>query len=178
RFPEVQAFRTMDPPSRLCVECHEDVASRLRFPSHHPVPEGAMGCLDCHDPHEDRRIAGGSRNRVCAECHQDVVGPWIFEHPPVVDGCVLCHDPHGAVTQNLLSTLQPALCLSCHSLNDLWHHLAPGTGILTNLPISVDRPTPDTDQVITDTEAMTFLRRCTDCHNAVHGSYTDEHLRH
>ncbi|MEN8183115.1 MAG: cytochrome c3 family protein, partial [Myxococcota bacterium] len=38
RFPEVQAFRTMDPPSRLCVECHEDVASRLRFPSHHPVP--------------------------------------------------------------------------------------------------------------------------------------------
>ena len=29
-----------------------------------------------------------------------------------------------------------------------------------------------------DGEAITFLRRCTDCHGAVHGSYTDEHLRH
>jgi DmsE family decaheme c-type cytochrome len=168
----------MDAPSRLCVDCHDDVGSKLRFPSHHPVPEGMMSCLSCHDPHEDRRIAGGSPNRICEKCHQDVAGPWIFEHAPVVDGCTLCHDPHGAVTENLLATMLPELCLSCHSLNDFWHHTVLGTGILTNTSISQDRPPASSSEAVTSAEAMTFLRRCTDCHGAVHGSYTDEHLRH
>jgi DmsE family decaheme c-type cytochrome len=175
-------WRTMDDPSRLCVECHDDVGARLRFPSRHPVAEGMMSCLSCHDPHEDRRIAGGGPNRTCAKCHQDIVGPWIYEHAPVVDGCTLCHDPHGAATDNLLATALPALCLSCHSVNDLWHHSLAGTGIFDpsdpDQIIRQDRPPPDTSQAITSAEAMTFLRRCTDCHGAVHGSYTDEHLRH
>jgi hypothetical protein len=72
----------------------------------------------------------------------------------------------------------PAICLSCHSVNALWHHTLLGTGILTNTTITDDYPPPVSGEAVTSAEAMTFLRRCTDCHGAVHGSYTDEHLRH
>lgn len=171
-------LRPLDAASRLCVECHEDVAAALTYPSHHPVGEGAMSCLSCHDPHEDRRVSLGGEDRVCATCHQDITGPWVFEHLAVEEGCGSCHDPHGALSDKLLHTAEPVLCLSCHSLNDLWHHDASGTGFLQFF-ITQDRPTdpPQIGQEI-GPEAVTFLNRCTDCHGAIHGSYTDEHLRH
>ena len=170
-------FARMDATSRLCVECHRDVAAQLNLPSHHPVREGALACISCHDPHEDRSVAFGDRNQLCADCHQDTMGPWLFEHPPVVEACATCHDPHGAVSQNLLATIQPAICLSCHSLNDTWHHEPLGTGIASRTTISGDRPSTESEQV-TSQQARLYLRRCTDCHGAIHGSYTDEHLRH
>jgi DmsE family decaheme c-type cytochrome len=159
----------MDAASGLCVSCHDAVAARLSFPSHHPVREGAMSCLGCHDPHEDRRVSLGDRNQLCAGCHQDYVGPWTFEHPPVVDDCAICHDPHGAVADDLLETIQPVACIGCHTVNDLTHHEEfTATGIAGN---TIGSP-------ITKQEANTFLDRCTDCHGAIHGSYTDEFLRH
>ena len=133
--------------------------------------------MSCHDPHGDTRVASGTQNDRCVSCHRDVQGPWTFEHPPVVEGCVTCHDPHGSVAQNLVETAQPAICLSCHPLNDTFHHDLGGTGIATNTTISQDFPTLPSEQV-SMLEARTFLSRCTDCHGAIHGSYTDEHLRH
>ena len=126
-----------------------------------------MGCVECHDPHEDRRVSFGDRNQLCAECHQDYVGPWTYEHPPVTDDCSICHDPHGAVADDLLDTVQPVACIGCHTVNDLAHHDQFATGIPGN---TVGSP-------ITAQEATTFLDRCTDCHGAVHGSYADPHLR-
>ncbi len=151
----------MDSASAMCVGCHADIASRLRFPSHHPLAEGKMKCTSCHDPHEDSRARVASRTDACAGCHQDVVGPWVFEHEPVTEDCGFCHDAHGSVTSDLLSTVQPALCLSCHTFNDRTHH---NTG-------TIDDPIPDA-------ATPAFLRNCTNCHSAVHGSLTDEHLRH
>jgi DmsE family decaheme c-type cytochrome len=171
------AFPDMDAASKLCVSCHRDKAAAQTLPSHHPVAEGALSCLSCHDPHEDSRTQAGDANHVCKSCHQDLIGPWIYEHPPVVEACSLCHDPHGAPSDNLLATMQPAICLSCHPVNDLWHHDVSGTGLIGNRTISQDRPT-DPGQQISAAEAGTFLRRCTDCHGAIHGSYTDEYLRH
>lgn len=162
-------FPQMDAKSALCVDCHEDVAAHLRLPSHHPVPEGALACLSCHDPHEDSRLVSGERTQRCAGCHQDVMGPWVFEHPPAVEDCTLCHDPHGAVAGNLLETVQPVICLSCHTLNETHH---PGASIRR------DFPAPGSPEAIGEAEALSILRRCTDCHGAVHGSYTDELLRH
>lgn len=161
-------FEDMDAASRICVSCHDRVAARFSFPSHHPVREGAMSCVSCHDPHEDRRVALGDRTQLCASCHQDYMGPWTFEHPPAVEDCGLCHDPHGAVAGDLLETVQPVTCLGCHSINDMAHHNSGATGISGN----------STGSPITRQEANTFLDRCTDCHGAVHGSYTDEFLRH
>lgn len=177
RPPGPTALRDLDRVSGLCIGCHRDVEAAQTLPSHHPVGAGGMSCVSCHDPHEDRRTSMGAADQRCSTCHQDVVGPWIFEHPPVVENCGFCHDPHGAPTSNLLSTIQPALCLSCHSLNDLWHHGTAGTGIAGNTTITQNRPTAP-GEVITPAESRPFLRRCTDCHGAIHGSYTDEHLRH
>ncbi len=83
------------------------------------------------------------------------------------------------MTANLLETIQPVVCLSCHSLNDEMHHDFAATGLFANLggTISQDRPTAPAQQ-IKASEARTFLRNCTNCHGAIHGSYTDEHLRH
>ena len=89
---------------------------------------------------------------------------------------MLCHDPHGAVTDNLVVTPQPALCLSCHSLNDLWHHDIPGTGVIGNITITQDYPT-DPGETVGSAESRPFLSRCNDCHGAIHGSFADPHLR-
>ncbi|UCE87734.1 MAG: cytochrome c3 family protein [Deltaproteobacteria bacterium] len=149
---EVQrvAFRRMDPGSALCSKCHLDVASRLNFPSHHPVGEGMLSCTDCHAPHGDRRVALGDRTRLCSNCHQDHMGPWIFEHAPVAEDCMACHNPHGSASYDLLDTSQPALCLSCHTVAS-FHSTAASAGAL-------------------------FYTRCTDCHGAIHGSYENSPL--
>jgi DmsE family decaheme c-type cytochrome len=138
------AFGHLDTDSTLCVQCHTDVASRLTFPSHHPVREGMLTCADCHPPHGDRRTTFGDRTRLCAGCHQDHAGPWIYEHTPVAEDCTLCHNPHGTASRNLLDTSEPALCLSCHTVP------------------SFHSP---------DIAPARFYTRCTDCHGAIHGSY-------
>ena len=83
-------------------------------------------------------------------------------------------------------------CIGCHTLNDPFHQSLQGPGIPGNVPIDQDFPGDPSqpyplnqqDQLIKPqipgdrNQAGTFLRRCTDCHGAVHGSYTDEHLRH
>jgi DmsE family decaheme c-type cytochrome len=172
------AFTHLDDASRLCVECHDDVAARFTFPSRHPVREGMMACTSCHDPHEDRRVALGDRTQLCAGCHQDYMGPWVYEHLPVAEDCTECHDPHGAAAEPLLETPQPVICLECHSIADLWHHSTAGTGIRGNTTISEDSPPPGSGQSIGVLEARTFLRNCTNCHGAIHGSYSDPTLQH
>ena len=108
-----------------------------------------LDCTDCHAPHQSRSGALGARTDSCAKCHQEVMGPWIYEHPPAAEDCAYCHVPHGASADDLLETSQPAVCISCHTLS--------------------------TSGAVHDPWA--FTTRCTDCHNAVHGSYTDPHLR-
>jgi DmsE family decaheme c-type cytochrome len=170
-------FGYLDPNSTLCVQCHTDVASRLNFPSHHPVREGMLSCTDCHASHGDTRTALGDRVSLCAKCHQDYVGPWIFEHAPAAEDCTMCHNPHGSAAPNLLDTSMPALCLSCHSTADPWHFRATGEPGLQTISTDNPRPPGQRDEMITMLGAGAFYTRCTDCHGAIHGSYQDRHLR-
>jgi DmsE family decaheme c-type cytochrome len=135
--------------SQLCASCHSEVTAHLQLPSHHPVAEGMLDCSDCHSPHQSGRETLGARTDTCAQCHQEVMGPWIYEHPPVAEDCMHCHTPHGASADDLLEPNQPAACISCHTL--------PTSGAVH--------------------DPFAFTTRCTDCHGAVHGSYTDPHLR-
>ena len=167
-----------DAATRLCIECHEDVAARFQFPSHHPVAEGMLACTSCHDPHGDARVRAGDANERCVGCHQAQAGPWIFEHEPVAEDCTECHDPHGAPSAALLTAPQPVVCLGCHTLADLWHHNTAGTGIRGNTGATEDFPPAGSGQAVKPLEARTFLRGCTNCHGAIHGSYTDEALQH
>jgi DmsE family decaheme c-type cytochrome len=135
--------------SDRCATCHPDVAAQFRLPTHHPLPEGAIRCTDCHDPHQ-----GSARTNdlalgrdACVNCHREKAGPFLFHHEADrVEGCVVCHEPHGSVNRRLLT--QPTthtLCLQCHSDTPLFHDQAPGS----------------------------FWRRCVDCHAEIHGSQLD-----
>lgn len=136
--------------TQMCASCHPDVAASMNLPSHHPMREGMLGCTDCHQPHRDSRKTLGARTAMCTGCHQDHAGPWIFEHAPVAEDCSYCHTPHGSSAEALLETNQPGACVVCHTVAE--------SGAVH--------------------DPYAFVTRCTDCHNAVHGSFADPHLRH
>jgi DmsE family decaheme c-type cytochrome len=135
--------------TQLCAGCHPEVSATFNLPSHHPLGEGMLSCTDCHDPHRDRRKTLGARTSMCTSCHEDHAGPWIFEHAPVAEDCSYCHTPHGSSADFLLETNQPGACITCHTIAQ--------SGAIH--------------------DPYAFVTRCTDCHGAVHGSYTDPHLR-
>ncbi len=137
------------PGTRLCLGCHADVGAQLNLPSHHPVREGMLGCIDCHAPHASQDARLGLETARCGGCHQAQIGPWIYEHSPVEEDCAYCHVPHGAVADYLLDATQPGLCVYCHSVAEAG--------------------------AVHDPQA--YVTRCTDCHLAIHGSYADPHLR-
>jgi predicted CXXCH cytochrome family protein len=133
------------PPSATnstCLKCHQTEAAQLSMPYHHPLREGKMSCVDCHDPHggpagNNLRVA--NVNQLCLGCHAQYRGPYAYQHPPVTENCMLCHTAHGSPNTNLLSVSEPALCLQCHA----GHHNGAG------LPLA---------------------DRCTNCHVSIHGT--------
>lgn len=138
--------KVRDDAERRCSTCHTDVAAEFRLPNHHPVPEGAMGCSDCHNPHSARpRIRDlVLKQEVCVDCHRQYRGPFVFAHQASrLDGCVVCHVPHGSPNRRLLqqhNTQQN--CLQCHADYPSFHDQTPGA-VFTN---------------------------CLNCHTQVHGS--------
>ena len=104
-----------------CFQCHVDMHARFTLPHHHPVIEGRMNCVQCHDPHgmDIMKPAGGLAmaqvNESCAECHREQTRPFVFEHEAMREGCTVCHDPHGSVNRKLLVQSDPNLCMRCHA---------------------------------------------------------------
>lgn len=104
-----------------CLDCHLDKHAEFRLPQHHPVLEGHMNCIDCHDPHgrEIFKQAGGlglaRQDQQCAHCHREQVRPFIFIHEGMQDGCITCHQPHGSVHDKMLIQRDSHLCLRCHA---------------------------------------------------------------
>lgn len=132
-----------------CGACHPDVAAEFRYPNHHRVPEGAMDCSDCHNPHRasspinDREL----KSDGCVECHAEKRGPFVYEHnADRVEGCVVCHLPHGSINRRLLTHREVRMqCLQCHSNVLPFHDQSPGSE----------------------------FRNCIDCHTEIHGSHLD-----
>ncbi len=139
-------------PSQMvsCGECHSDVAAEFRHPNRHRVPEGAMACTDCHNPHESGRILHDKELKLdrCVECHAEKRGPFVYEHnADRVDGCVACHLPHGSINRRLLTHREVRMqCLQCHSNVLPFHDQTPGSE----------------------------FRNCLACHSEIHGSHIDE----
>jgi predicted CXXCH cytochrome family protein len=125
-----------------CLTCHQTENAQLSLPYHHPLREGKMSCVDCHDPHGGQagnNLRTATVNQLCLGCHAQYRGPFAYQHPPVTENCMNCHTAHGSPNTNLLSVSEPALCLQCHA----GHHN--GAGL----------PLPD---------------RCTNCHGSIHGT--------
>jgi predicted CXXCH cytochrome family protein len=148
----------------VCFQCHLEKQGEFNLPSHHPVIEGRMSCADCHDPHKGSVIEGGgtqlmSQNEVCVKCHTAQSGPFVFEHEAMREGCVTCHNPHGSVNPRLLVSRNATLCLRCH----FQEQTTAGAIYIGNV------------------NHTTFLSRGTcwsaGCHEAVHGSQVNDHLR-
>lgn len=148
----------MDSKARLCATCHQEVIARFSMRSHHPVREGGATCTGCHDPHASKQTTLASKTAQCTTCHQAVRGPFPHEHPPVTEDCTNCHDPHGSPNRRLLQVALPMQCLQCHAPPGNRH--GQGGGVSTTSRIS-----------------GALLRDCASCHNAIHGSNNDMHLR-
>jgi predicted CXXCH cytochrome family protein len=153
-----------DPAS--CFQCHLDVNAEFTLPQHHPVIEGHMNCIQCHDPHggDIFKPAGGlamaRHNESCAQCHRDQTRPFVFEHQAMREGCIVCHAPHGSINQKMLVDSDPNLCMRCHAQNQ----------------------TSDKQIYIGKVNHTTKLQIGTcwasGCHTAVHGSNVDPQLRY
>ncbi len=133
----------------LCYACHGDVKAKFALPNHHPLEEGAVRCVSCHDPHGSPPgiLSLETRKEKCFECHVDKRGPFLYEHEADrQEGCVVCHLPHGSPNRRLLTHRDVrSLCIQCH-VTPSNHDLAEGSA----------------------------FRNCLNCHGSIHGSYVDD----
>lgn len=150
----------------LCYTCHSEVRAATHMPSHHPITEGKIDCLDCHNVHGGTvEFAMDDTGReLCFSCHADKEGPFVYEHAPVQEDCMICHTPHGAVADNLLKQSEPALCLNCHSMH--FHAGVDGLEGEFTAPQASDRTVVSTH----DGFKRAMLTKCTQCHTMIHGS--------
>jgi predicted CXXCH cytochrome family protein len=141
----------------LCAGCHANIIAQFALPTHHRVPEGAMKCTDCHNPHgtSNRATLRQTGWETCTQCHIEKRGPFVFEHSAVkVEGCTACHTPHGSVNRMLMVRREERfLCLQCHV-----------DPFAANVPHS----------------RLSFQTRgdCTRCHSSIHGSNFDVNFLH
>lgn len=131
----------------LCYGCHPYIKAEFALPTHHPVPEQRVSCLDCHDPHgtpNEKQLKEATIKELCCTCHAEKEGPFAFEHADVTEDCRNCHVSHGSINNNLLTARLPFLCYQCHK-NQPMHNLVTG---------------------------KQEFSRCTDCHSEIHGTDT------
>jgi len=144
---DVQGLKKEQP--ELCLGCHQMRRAQLLRSSHMPYREGKVTCSSCHNPHGSpyaKQLLQATANENCLSCHSERRGPFLHEHPPVLENCVSCHDAHGSTNPQLLKVREPRLCNSCH--------------VASRHPV-----TPTAMSSI-----RVFNRGCTNCHSAIHGS--------
>lgn len=133
-----------------CFQCHKDIRAKLSRSSHMPVLEGKLVCTNCHNPHgsyTEKLLKEATVNEVCFQCHAEKRGPFLWEHPPVVENCLNCHDPHGTINDNLLKWARPRLCQRCHNAAN-------------NHPANPRNPM----------SIFAVNSGCANCHSQIHGS--------
>lgn len=133
----------------VCFTCHPMRRAQLQRSSHMPVREGSMTCTNCHNPHggpNPKMLVAATVNETCYKCHPERRGPFLWEHPPVMENCATCHEPHGSARAQLLKTSPPRLCQQCHASTG--HPSAPRLA----------------------SNRVAFNRGCANCHSQIHGS--------
>lgn len=153
---------------QACYTCHLQIHAEFNLPQHHPVREGKMNCVQCHDPHgldimkPARGLAMSRVNEQCAECHREQSRRVVFEHEALREGCTTCHQPHGSINRKMLVQADPNLCLRCH---------AQVQGVAARGRFIIGKE-DHTDRIRQGT--------CwtSGCHTAVHGSNVDPQLRY
>ena len=145
----------------VCFTCHKEQRAQISRASHHPLREGKMTCSNCHNPHGSsgpKLLHKNTVNESCFDCHAEKRGPFLWEHPPVVDSCTNCHTPHGSNNDALLKNKQPYLCASCHIANG---HSTTGIRNGTDLGVAGGG---------TNAAPQMVGKSCLNCHSQIHGS--------
>lgn len=159
--------RGMAAVNEQCASCHLGIWALFQRPYHHKLPENAMSCVDCHNPHGSVRPAMtqvfAANEPGCLKCHGDKRGPFTFEHPPLrFEGCWGCHEMHGSENPRMLTRQQVFyVCLECHA--NVPNAPNPGGVIGVVPPAFHDLRSPR-------------FQNCTVCHQKIHGSYVDRNL--
>jgi DmsE family decaheme c-type cytochrome len=145
-----------DTQSDLCGKCHVDAVSQFRLRTSHPVADGYITCISCHDFTGTGAPGFGHGGNVnCFTCHPEQSGPYRFEHQATSSfvteghGCIGCHQPHGSPNDRLLNQPTDRLCFQCHGYPP--GHRVAHDGIAEGLD-------------------------CMECHSAVHGSHDNPAL--
>ena len=152
--------------NRECANCHVSVWVQFQRPYTHKLPQDAMSCVDCHNPHGRNmtstvRMTAAADQPACLNCHGDKRGPFLFEHAPMrTDGCSACHEPHGSSHPRMLTRNDARVtCLECHSNIGV---PKPGqNGGLGGVPPAFH-----------NLQSQRF-QACVTCHVKVHGSNVD-----
>ena len=135
-----------------CGTCHiQQRAAATKF-SRHPLLEGKMKCTSCHNPHGSitpALLKEPSLNDTCYTCHAEKRGPFLYEHPPVMESCTNCHNPHGSNHAKMLNLNPPRLCQQCH--------------------VETRHPTSPYGRATGDLK-FTMGRACLSCHAIIHGT--------
>jgi DmsE family decaheme c-type cytochrome len=147
--PPTEAHSLKQSQPEVCLQCHQMRRAQLQRSSHMPYREGKVTCTSCHNPHgspNPKQLLQATTTENCLSCHVERRGPFLWEHPPVMENCANCHEPHGTNNPQLLKVRMPRVCDSCH---DSSRH--PATATLLN-------------------SVRDFNRGCTNCHSRIHGS--------
>lgn len=153
-----------------CASCHTTVWAQFQRPYKHRLPEGAMSCVDCHNPHGSTFRANtqayAANEPGCFGCHGNLRGPFTFEHAPVrLEGCGACHEPHGSANPHMLARAEVRfVCLECHA------NLPTAPGPAKNTPALGGVP-PSFHNLLSPQ-----FQNCTVCHVKIHGSYVSQEL--
>ena len=157
-----------------CFQCHLDKRGEFSLPHSHPVLAGKMSCTECHDPHKGNAVKGAgasleNETETCTKCHTAQKGPFVFEHNAMREGCTVCHNPHGSVNQKMLVQRDANLCLKCH----LEHPIAAGDGTI----VAGENHASFTTGTVNTSRLNRGTCWSSGCHEGVHGSNINSHIR-
>lgn len=136
-----------------CFKCHGNQQLTFTMLTSHPVENGTITCVDCHDYFNGmgEDFTSINKNAACYKCHNEMDGPFMYEHEATRDfgledgGCINCHKPHGSEFTNLLREPVELLCQQCHVVSTA--HASAHNAV-----------------------------NCLDCHIDIHGSDSDSHF--
>ena len=153
-----------------CAGCHTAVWAAFQRPYKHRLPEGAMSCVDCHNPHgsiqppranltRPTSRAASAATAICAARSLSSTPPSAWKAAP------LATSRTARPTRACLVRAEVRyLCLECHA------NLPAAPGPVKNPPALGGVP-----PAFHDLFSPQF-QNCTVCHIKIHGSYVNQEL--
>ncbi len=156
--------------NQKCAGCHPAVWAAFQRPNSHRLPQGAMSCTSCHNPHgsflTNQLRTFAANEPSCVGCHTNLRGPFTYEHSPVrTEGCQTCHEPHGSANPKMLVRADVRfVCLECHANLPQQTASTASAKVIGVVPPSFH-----------DLRSPRY-QNCTVCHQKIHGSHVDRNL--